>query len=199
MPFYSPPVMFPRVPSDLSFMYAYPSLYPSNSLSSMFAYPGLYSAGYSIPPYYPGMYSSGYYSPFSSYSSPFSNYSSPYSSGYSNPYAGYYNPFSSGYSSPYSSGYTPSSGYSRDRADDANDVRIYNDYFNPKRITVTKGTTVHWTNKSSHRHTVTSDTGLWESGELDPGGTYSRTFNETGTYPYHCAIHPLMKAEVVVK
>jgi len=207
MPFYSSPFAFPRAfpNAPTSLTYAYPSLYPSNSLSGLYAYPGLYSPAYSNP-YSFSPYASGYYSPFSSYSSPFSSYSSPYPSGYSSPYSSGYTPSSSGYSGPYSSGYTPSSsGYSPypenagNKAEEANTVRIYDDYFKPERVTVTAGTTVRWTNSGSHRHTVTSDTGLWESGELDAGGTYGRTFTETGTYPYHCALHPQMKGEVVVK
>lgn len=36
------------------------------------------------------------------------------------------------------------------------------------------------------------------SGPLDEGATWSHVFNETGTFPYHCAPHPWMKATVIV-
>jgi plastocyanin len=48
-------------------------------------------------------------------------------------------------------------------------------------------------------HTVTSDTGVWDSGTLATGQSYSHTFDQPGTYPYHCAIHPFMKATIIVQ
>jgi plastocyanin len=59
---------------------------------------------------------------------------------------------------------------------------------NPLEINV--GTTVTWKNDDTVAHTVTSDaSGQFDSGNLSPGQTYQHTFNATGTYPYHCAIH----------
>ena len=71
--------------------------------------------------------------------------------------------------------------------------------FNPATITVTAGTTIKWTNKDSAPHTVTGDTGLFESGSLSEGSTFSFKFNTAGTFLYHCALHMGMKACVVVK
>jgi plastocyanin len=46
--------------------------------------------------------------------------------------------------------------------------------------------------------------GLFDSGSISPaglytsGGTYSYTFATAGTYPYHCAFHPMMTGTIVV-
>ena len=58
-------------------------------------------------------------------------------------------------------------------------------------IVVRSGTIVTWQNKDNTQHTATSDSGIWDSGILSPGQSYSVTFNSTGTYPYHCNIHPM--------
>jgi Cupredoxin-like domain len=59
-------------------------------------------------------------------------------------------------------------------------------------IIVKQGTTVDWQNKDNTQHTTTSDTpGIWDSGILSPGQSYSITFNSTGTFTYHCNIHPM--------
>ncbi len=71
--------------------------------------------------------------------------------------------------------------------------------FFPKTVTVTRGTIVKWTNKSFFStHTSTSNTGLWNSGRVAPGASYSRTFKRSGTYRYHCSFHSGMTGKVVV-
>jgi plastocyanin len=63
--------------------------------------------------------------------------------------------------------------------------------FVPDPITITVGTTVTWTNVTTNiPHTTTSDTpGIWDSGTVNPGGTFSFTFNTPGTFGYHCTFH----------
>jgi len=70
--------------------------------------------------------------------------------------------------------------------------------FAPAALSVKVGTAVTWTNRDSATHTVTFDTGSDTSGNLSNGGSYSETFSTAGTFPYHCAIHPNMKATVTV-
>ena len=91
-----------------------------------------------------------------------------------------------------------------DEAEDAaggeNEVTIVDNDFEPTSITVSVGDTVTWTNTGSNPHTVTSDeAGVWDSGTLDSGATFTFTFEEAGTVTYHCEIHPNMQAEVVVE
>lgn len=78
-----------------------------------------------------------------------------------------------------------------------NEVFIQGMAFNPSTITVAAGTTITWTNKDGYAHTVTSDTNLFNSGNIGSNGTFSFTFATAGTYPYHCIIHG-MTAKVVV-
>jgi plastocyanin len=71
--------------------------------------------------------------------------------------------------------------------------------FSPSTTTVPVGTTVTWTNNDITTHTVTSDTNVWNSGNLAPGDSYSFTFNTKGTFAYHCMIHGFMRGTVVVQ
>jgi len=77
-------------------------------------------------------------------------------------------------------------------------VTIDNFAFGPQVVTVKPGTTVHWTNRDSEAHTVTSNAGAFNSPVLQPGTGYSFTFTRPGTYSYHCTIHPFMTGKVMV-
>jgi plastocyanin len=48
-------------------------------------------------------------------------------------------------------------------------------------------------------HTVVSDDGKFNIGNLQHGDSGSMVFNQVGTYAYHCSIHPSMKGSVTVK
>ena len=80
----------------------------------------------------------------------------------------------------------------------ANEVYIKGMAFTPTTLTVSAGTTVKWTNKDAVNHTVTSDTGAFDSGNVAPNATFSFKFITAGTYNYHCSIHPTMTAKIVV-
>ena len=81
----------------------------------------------------------------------------------------------------------------------ANEVFIENFAFNPGTITVSVNTTITWTNKDRVNHTVTSTTGIFDSGSLNKNETFSYTFSTAGSYPYKCTIHPYMTGTVVVQ
>ncbi|MDP4222050.1 MAG: cupredoxin family copper-binding protein [Bacteroidota bacterium] len=98
---------------------------------------------------------------------------------------------------PYSSGGN-TGGTGNKGGPGTNEVWIQGMAFSPASITVTAGTTITWTNKDAVVHTVTSDTNLFDSGSVSTNGTFSHTFATSGTYPYHCTIHPSMTATVVV-
>lgn len=79
-------------------------------------------------------------------------------------------------------------------------IKIKSFSFNPSTLTVKIGTTVTWTNEDSTKHTVTSDSGNeLNSPQLSQGQTYSHTFNQAGTYNYHCSIHYSMSGKVIVE
>jgi plastocyanin len=61
------------------------------------------------------------------------------------------------------------------------------------------GTTVKWTNNDNVAHDVTSQNNLFFSGNMDPGATFSRTFQTTGSFPYYCTIHSRMTGTVTVQ
>ncbi len=65
-------------------------------------------------------------------------------------------------------------------------------------ITIKVGDTVTWTEQDAAHHTVTAG-GIWNSGDLGQGKTYSKTFDEAGTYSYICNYHPNMQGRVIVE
>ena len=79
------------------------------------------------------------------------------------------------------------------------EIKIENFVFEPSDVTVAPGTRITWINKDEAPHTATSTDGKFNSGGLDTEDKYSFVFNETGDYPYYCALHPHMKAMIKVK
>jgi plastocyanin len=71
--------------------------------------------------------------------------------------------------------------------------------FNPNPINVSVGGTVTWRNNDSTTHTSTANNGVWNSGAIPPGGSFSTQFNTAGSFPYHCTIHPNMIGVVNVQ
>ena len=78
-------------------------------------------------------------------------------------------------------------------------VEINDFSFNPPTLAIKKGTTVSWTNKDSVKHSATSDDDIFDSGLIPQGDTWIYTFNEAGTFKYHCTPHPSMKGMVIVE
>lgn len=82
-------------------------------------------------------------------------------------------------------------------------VSIVDYAFQPLHVNITTGTAVVWvyTPSGGSFHTVTSrsdptlnttqnGTPLLNSGQLNPGQSYSYTFYKPGFYPYECSFHP---------
>jgi plastocyanin len=79
-------------------------------------------------------------------------------------------------------------------------VSIDNFSYSPAEVTVAAGSTVVWTNRDDVPHTVTaSDKRQFTSPALDTDETFSRRFDQSGTYEYFCAVHPHMTGRIVVK
>lgn len=74
-------------------------------------------------------------------------------------------------------------------AQSAKEVTINSTQYEPKTLTVTKGTTVTWTNKEAKPHTVTADDNSFASKVMKESETFSYKFDQPGTYAYHCAFH----------
>jgi plastocyanin len=77
-------------------------------------------------------------------------------------------------------------------------VNIHDDAFDPAQVDIAPGTTITWVNNDDEAHTVTADDGLFDSGRLEPGDSYSVWFDGSGTVAYHCEPHPHMTGGVVV-
>jgi plastocyanin len=71
--------------------------------------------------------------------------------------------------------------------------------FGPGQLDALPGEQVQWDNVSERTHTVTADDGSFDSGDLDPGGTFTVDFANAGTYAYHCTKHLGMVGEIDVQ
>ena len=71
--------------------------------------------------------------------------------------------------------------------------------FYPRRIEISAGTVVQWTNTDDVLHTVAAEDGSWDSGGIRPGETWSARFDRPGLYPFLCGPHPFMKGVVIVR
>ena len=81
-------------------------------------------------------------------------------------------------------------------------IAATNFQFAPDSISVAVGDTVSWT-FSGAPHTVTSGLpgapdGRFDSGIVNPGGTFTVTFSTPGTYPFFCGVHPAQMSGTVV-
>jgi plastocyanin len=78
-----------------------------------------------------------------------------------------------------------------------------NTRYEPAVLRLAPGETVVWHNAGLQPHTATSgtpgdlaatpappgDAEPWDSGPLNPGEMWARTFDEPGTYVFHCRFH----------
>lgn len=83
--------------------------------------------------------------------------------------------------------------------------------FDPQELTVPSGSDVTWTNEDDLTHTIASgkkagygmyeflQDGIFNSGELDDGESFTFHFAEPGRYEYFCAPHPWMNGIVIVQ
>lgn len=79
-------------------------------------------------------------------------------------------------------------------------IEIHNLAYMQEEVTVDPGTTVVWVNRDPLQHSVIADDGAsFDSGLVDPEGRFSMTFDEVGTYEYHCAPHPFMRGRIIVQ
>ena len=79
----------------------------------------------------------------------------------------------------------------------ANLVNVGDNFFKPSSLTVSSGTTVTWTwvsatdpytGQVANSHSVTFDDAVGSS-LTQSSGTYTRQFNQTGTFGYFCGVH----------
>jgi plastocyanin len=79
-----------------------------------------------------------------------------------------------------------------------------NECYLPYSVSISEHSSVVWTNDDVAVHTVTSGipsngyNGLFDSGLISPGSTFTNQFDEDGTFDYYCIAHPWMTGNVVV-
>jgi plastocyanin len=76
-------------------------------------------------------------------------------------------------------------------------VEINHFAFHPPTLRVAKGSTVTFSNASKVTHTATG--GSFDTGFIKPGKSVAVRFKQTGTFAYHCEIHPLMHGKIIVE
>ena len=75
-------------------------------------------------------------------------------------------------------------------------VKVDDDFFSPKVVTINKGNTVTWKWVGSNPHNVQFK-GF--KSKTITNGTYKHTFRKRGTFRYVCIIHSGMTGKVIVK
>jgi plastocyanin len=87
-------------------------------------------------------------------------------------------------------------------------VDIANFKFTPSAVTLVQGDSIIWTWRGPDtNHSVTADSGQSMTFDSDPGRTpahppgdgYAVTFNDVGTFTYHCKVHASMTGTVTVQ
>jgi len=83
---------------------------------------------------------------------------------------------------------------------DTTTVDIKNLAYVPDSLEIPVGATVTWTNSDTVPHTATArDHEALQSGTLNPGDSYSQTFDQPGTFDYFCEFHANMKGTIIVQ
>ena len=77
-------------------------------------------------------------------------------------------------------------------------VSIGSSSFSNANLQVTSGTKVTWKNDDNTTHTVTADDSSFDSGDIQPGASFSHTFSSVGTFAYHDKLHTSLTGVVVV-
>jgi plastocyanin len=80
-------------------------------------------------------------------------------------------------------------------------VRVDDDFFKPRTLTVTKGTTVKWNFRGDNQHNVQVKRGPRRfHSALKRSGSFKRTMRVRGTYRIVCSIHqPDMRMKLIVQ
>ena len=80
-----------------------------------------------------------------------------------------------------------------------NTITIQAMQFQPATLTVVPGSEITWVNMDTTAHAVVSDNGTsFNSGSINPKGTYTYIANQNGSITYHCSVHPQMKGTIQV-
>jgi len=79
-----------------------------------------------------------------------------------------------------------------------------NECYLPNSVSIEIHSSVTWTNDDLSVHTATSGipsdgpNGIFDSGLISPGKTFTNQFDEEGAFDYYCIAHPWMTGKVIV-
>lgn len=76
-------------------------------------------------------------------------------------------------------------------------VAIADFAFRPGTLTIARGSSVAFANRSKVAHTATRE-GSFDTGVIRPGKTATVAFKRKGTFAYECMIHPSMHGKIIV-
>jgi len=79
-----------------------------------------------------------------------------------------------------------------------NTIYMKGSVFSIPSLTLSPGAKITWVNDDNMIHTVTANDASFNSGDMNPGSSFSYTFNTVGTYNYHCMHHAGMTAVVII-
>jgi plastocyanin len=69
------------------------------------------------------------------------------------------------------------------------EVTIEGFTYGPGTVTAKVGQVIRWTNQDGAPHSASLDSGACGTRNLGKGESAGLVFSESGTYPYHCAVH----------
>lgn len=72
-------------------------------------------------------------------------------------------------------------------------------FYRPDPIRAHVGEIITWTNLDSDPHDVTARNGLFASGPIANGSSYTWVPRQPGTYKYFCTLHPEMHGIIIVR
>jgi plastocyanin len=80
-------------------------------------------------------------------------------------------------------------------------VTIGDDFFSPSTVKINPGDSVKWNWNGAQFHSSSSSgtPALWDSGTHTTGFTFTHTFANAGSFPYHCNVHSFQLGTVTVQ
>ncbi|QBC33638.1 cupredoxin family copper-binding protein [Pandoraea sp. XY-2] len=81
----------------------------------------------------------------------------------------------------------------------AHTVTIDSMQYAPPDLTVKVGETVMWVNHDPYPHTVSAQSGGFDSKDIAPGESWRFTATRKGSFPYFCRFHRTMKGTLRVE
>lgn len=78
-------------------------------------------------------------------------------------------------------------------------VTVTESGFEPNEVTIDAGRAIRFVNEGDDKHTASDDDGEWGTGTMVTGDTFSRYFDEEGTYTYHDAYEDAHSGTIIVE